>query len=270
MKNLGLFLAMTLLSVCCLTSCLDGSNTTTGQNVGVIDFASKGMVSVVKVPSGELYIPEIASLVNKGDLMIGDRLYVYYTLDYDLAENSNAMLEANGYYTVSLNSYVVFEKNYLNYSLTDTATIMTDEVAVLDGLLNGGINGFYDRYMFITHLVNQPENLELRWNLSYDRESMMPYEENGKRYYDLFVRAVPTNTSEKSKVDYPHCVSYDMGSYLREAAQKEKEALGSSYSANNSKFTLRIFYASEIKDDKIVWKSKELEPFILSFLPSEN
>ncbi|MDL2304944.1 hypothetical protein LJC72_06350 [Bacteroides sp. OttesenSCG-928-D19] len=272
MKKISLYFVVMLLSVVNLTSCLDGSNESTGEAIGVVDFSTKSTKPVLKTYYGEFYAPELSTLLSDATIGYGDCLYIYYKIDYDLAENSPAMVETNGYYTVSLYNYVPFERNYLSHYLTDTATVMADnEVAILDGLcLNGGINGFYDRYMFVTHIVNQPENLELRWDLSYDRESMMPTEENSKRYYDLFVRAVPTNTSEKTKVDYPHCVSYDMGSYLREVAQAEKEALGGSYVATNSKFTLRVNYPSEIKGDTIVWSHKEWEQYVASFLPAEN
>lgn len=269
MKKIIWFFMTMLLGLVALTSCIDGNNESTGGVVGVLDYSSKGFTYVLKTDYGNYYASEINSLITNNSVQLGDCLYFGYKIDFDLAENSEAMVESRGYYTVSLNTCQKFDKYYINSILTDTTTIQTSEIAVKDPLYEY-INTFYSRYMYTTHIVNQPENLELRWDLSYDEETKVTIE-NDKRYYELYLRAVKTNTSDKSNVDYPHLNSYDMGGYMREVAQMEKEALGSSYNASSSRLTLRINYVSEIKGDTaIVWSSKDLFPTIAYFLPSES
>ncbi|MDR2915020.1 MAG: hypothetical protein LBV74_09355 [Tannerella sp.] len=267
-KNSSYFIVM-LLSAISLTSCLDGGgNVSSYAGLGVIDIGSKSFVTVLKTTGGEIYTPEISSMVSKGDLRIGDCLCLYYKVDFDLAENSNSVVATNGYYTASLNGYQKFDKNYLNYSFTDTTGLQMNEVAVSNPFYTdyGGINGFYSRYMYITHVVSQPEDLTLSWDLSYDSETMMPTEVDGKRYYDLFVRATKTNESSKTtNVTFPYYIAYDMRDYLSTAAALEKEALGGSYNTMST-FTIRINYASAINGDVITWSSKEWSPYISLFL----
>ncbi|MDR0572632.1 MAG: hypothetical protein LBG96_01135 [Tannerella sp.] len=268
MKRNSLYFVIMLFGITGFTSCLSGSgNVSSYSGLGVIDFGSKSLVTVSKTTGGEIYTPEISSMVSNGDLQLGDCLCLYYEVDFDLAENSSNVVATNGYYTASLDGYQKFDKNYLNYSFTDTAEALMNEVAVSNPFYTdyGGINGFYSDYMYITHVVSQPEDLTLSWDLSYDSETMMPAEAGGKRYYDLFVRATKTNEGSKNTVNYPYYIAYDMRDYLRAAAALEKNALGNNYNTTST-FTIRINYASAISEDVITWSSKEWISYINTFL----
>ena len=267
MKNFGLFLIASLLSVSCLTSCFKGSNISTFQAIGVFDLSNKSSVYVLKTVDGEIYANEFNSMFSKGELSLGTPLYAHYTIDFDLPENAPNVVSVNGYYTVTINSFIIYDKHYLSYSLTDTSKMVNGEAVVVDPFVpvqDGGISGFYDRYMFSTHKT-QSNELNFKWDLSYGADAMEVVEQDGKRYYDLFLRATEDGRSSGRFNLFP--VAYDMGSYLRGVAQKEKDALGSSYNENNSIFTLRLNYVSEIKEDStIVWSKKEVAQYIATYL----
>jgi hypothetical protein len=79
------------------------------------------------------------------------------------------------------------------------------------------------------------------------------------------------NSSDKTTTtEFMSLIAYNVNSYLKNVASKEKELLGSSYN-QTSTFTLRINYVSEIKDnDELVWKSKEIASPIVLFESSSE
>jgi hypothetical protein len=274
MKKFSLYLLVTYVCIAGLTACLEGGgNRETGYSVGILDIGDKSFNYVIKTLGGDLYAPELLSYMSAGKMNMGAGYYVSYEIDWDLPENTQNMIMANGYVTVTLLGFLEADSYNLNHSLTDTSVIRTDEVAVTEALVpaaNSGINGFMTNYIFMTHLVQCPENLELTWDLSYDYEKgLTPTEEYGNRYYDLFLRAVKTNDSDKSNIDAAFFNSYYVGDYLKRVAGKEKELLGSGNYNQNSTFTLRIHYVSEIKDnDELVWENQEFPYLIYPFVSS--
>ncbi len=123
----------------------------------------------------------------------------------------------------------------------------------------------------MTHVVKRPDDLNLDWDLSYDYEATMPTEENGKRYYDVFLRAIKTNSSDKTAIDAAYFNSYYVGDYIKNVAIKERDLLGNSYNQLSSVFVLRVNYVSEIKDNgELVWKSDEFPYPIFPFLPASE
>jgi hypothetical protein len=274
MKKFSLYLWVILACVVGFTSCLgDSGNRETGSAVGILDIGSKSFNYVIKTLSGDIYAPELTSYVSTGKMNQGAGYYISYEIDWDLPENSLNMVIANGYYTVTFLGFLEADRYSLNYYLTDTSVVQTNEIAVSGALLsydNGGINDFADSYIFMTHHAKRPDDMELTWNLSCDYGRIeTPTEENGKRYYDLFLRAIKLNDSEKTATDAAYFNSYYVGDYVKNVANKEKELLGSSYN-QNSTFILRINYVSEINDDKLVWENQEFAYLIYPFVPSSE
>jgi hypothetical protein len=140
---------------------------------------------------------------------------------------------------------------------------MTDEVPVADGCYS---QQYIENHLVLQQVVNQPSDMQLDWNMSYDQNSLMnPVEEGGIRYYDLFIRATVKSEGTKSAGDIAYLNAYHIGNYMTYAAQTEKNKLGSSYTSM-SVFKVRINYANEIKDGKISWKNKVIQPYIGSFV----
>ncbi|MDR0394674.1 MAG: hypothetical protein LBH77_05905 [Tannerella sp.] len=272
MKKITLHLFVILACIAGFTSCLEGGgNRETNGVVGILDIGNS--TYVIKTLGGDIYAPELATYVGSGKMNLGSGYYISYEIDWDLPENSQSMIAASGYYTVSILAYYEAEKYSMDYYLTDTSTVQTNEMVVSAALLsyeNGGINDITNNFVFMTHHVKCPQDMKLTWNLSYDYDKgMTPTEEGGKRYYDLFLRATKLNDSEKADTDAVFFNSYYVGDYVRNVANREKELLGSNY-GQNSTFTLRIHYVSEIKDDKLVWKHQELAYWISPFVSSQN
>ena len=255
MKKFGLFLIASVFSVFCLTSCLEGNNVSEGYALGVLQYSSESHTYVLNSTLG------LVSAPNLNALDLNECYYFYYKLDLDLPENATAVVQANGYHTISLVGHQKIDKYDLSPSLTDTSRVMNGEVPVHDAYESG--NPYIDEYYFISQIVNMPSDLQLTWNMSYDSD-MEPVVENGERYYDVFIRATKKNSSEKSDEKLQHLNAYYVRDFLKNAASKERNALGSSYSEHSSKLRIRFNFVSEISEEgKLTWKSKTAEDSIL-------
>ena len=263
MKRNVFYLIVALFSVFCITSCINGDNTQEGQAIGVMGY--NNFTPVMNSTFGPVYSPTMSNLVDKGELKMNGCYFFTYTYNGDLPENAQSVVNANKYYTITLNSFEEIPSYNISSYLTDTSKVMNDEVAiskVYDG------SDYFEGYLFITQTVEQPSDLQLNWEMSFDYNEMMPSVEDNKNYYDVFVRATKKNNGDKSVVNMNYLNAYYMKSYLRDAANREKALLGSSYSETSSKFTLRFFYVSAIDKDtqEITWKNHSIEVLISLFI----
>ena len=261
MNRFGLYVAGLFLSVIGLTSCMKGSNVTEGWACGVVGYGNKNFFNIVlKTQIGDFY----STSLNSSDLMEGDCCVFYYRLDGDAPENSANAIEVNGYYTISLLQLERLQKFPLSFAF-DLSTVLEGEVPVLRGYFAGD---YVHNHLFITHIVNQPSDMELNWILG---ETAMPtIDDSGRRYYDLYVRATVKKEGTTSvKTDTQHMVAYSIYSYLSNAASTERSLLGSNYNAASSNFTLRFFYVSSIDEETntITWQSDSEEVPVAYFLP---
>ncbi|MDR1114871.1 MAG: hypothetical protein LBL33_01715 [Tannerella sp.] len=264
MKKFNLFLVVALFCATGLTSCLEGENKSQGYDLGVLDYSFTA--PVMKTFSYAFYGPELVSLMAQGTLELGGCYYFQYTIDYDLPENSEEMVKLNGYYTVSIVPLAEAQRFYPNSYLTDTLTLLTNELPVADILLSeGGLFGYAENYLFVTHSVNHEKDLDVQWDMSYEDNDNVMTEENGKRQYNLFVRATSKTARDESKaaMEYSHFNAYYLRDFLESAARTEKERLGSSYNNTSSTFTVKFNYVSGINEDsEITWQSKSVDIFI--------
>jgi len=265
MKNFGLFLIGLVFSVISMTSCMEGGNTEDRITYGVLDYGSKSMYPLLKSGDGNLFSSSIVAAFNAGEMNLGDCYAVYYRIDYDLPENLPNVVETNGYFTVTLIEWSKIPRYTAFSSLTDTSVVLLNEIPVLNVFNNGD---FLEGFFFMSQTVNHPEGWELSWDMSYNY-SMMPTEENGRRYYDLFVRATVKKQGDKTtKVDVPYFNAYYMDYYMKNAASNEKNFLGSSYNSSSSKFTIRLNFVSSIDavTNKMTWNNYQVEIPISPFL----
>ena len=267
MKRFGLFFLSMLLSAFFLTSCLEGGSVTEGTFVCVLDYG-KNFNPVLRSSSGYYSAPNyLNSLISAGDMNLYNCYLVYCRIDDKLPENTPSAIEMNGYTTVTILGYGEIPKYGLKPFLTDISTILEKEMPIEKALYENYAECLSD-YLFMSHLVNHANGLELNWDISYD-PSTMPTVENSKRYYDLYIRAtVRKETEQTSKSNITHLTAYNMGSYLRNVASLEQSYLGSSYSASSSTFTLRVHYvtALDVAENSITWKNETLDIQISPFL----
>ncbi len=264
MKKISKYFVVILMSAIGLTSCLEGNNVSEGYAFGVLGYSNSNLI--LKSTVGNVYSPS----VNTMDL--GECYYFQYSYDADLPENASSVVEARGYSTISILAQKIIPSYYLSTSLTDTSEVMSGEL-VISKVYDGSsyIEGRFVISQYAKH-ASDLEYSDVHWDLSYDYSTMMPTEgSDGKRYYDLFCRANAIKSSTKTKVDVQHINAYRVNNYLSNAAVKEKAALGGSYSASSSTFTLRFNYISNIdENNNKTWSTTTTDILIANFLPTSE
>ena len=262
MKNFSLFLCASLLSVLCLSSCMKIGSVTDGQAVGVATYGYNNKL-ILNSTVGPVSAANLESL----GYTAGSCYWFFYSHDADLPENSQNVINANGFVTVSILDSEEIPKFFLYSSLSDTSAVMPDEIAIISPFDNNP--SYIDSHLFMTQAVNMPNDIQLQWNMSYSPGTMMPTEIEGSRYYDIFIRATKKNESTKTASLVQCLNAYYIGGYLQNAAQTEKSILGNNYNASTSTFKLRFNYASDINAEtqKITWRSKVTDVAIAGFLP---
>ena len=267
MKKIGLYLTNVFLSVFFLTSCLEGSNVQEGIGYGVLEYGgTTGMVPVLKSSVGFFSGSSVISLYNTGAIDVGLCYAYYYRIDYDQPENSPSIVETNGYQTVTILDYLELKRYTLIPYLYDITQIINDEIPVTNAC--NGLD-YVSGYLFLSQTAYHPDDWTLSWEMSYDTNAELPKEENGKRYYDLYLRArVQTQTEKNSNIEVQYTNVYMMGDFLSSAAYRERAFLGNSYSENSSQFIVRFNYVSALDKElnTLTWSSDEVTFYISMFL----
>jgi hypothetical protein len=265
MKKLGMFLTVALAAVLSFTSCLKGGgNTSSRVYVGVISYTND-LKPVLKTMGGSFYGTELNASFSKGDLNFGDCCYFQATVDWNLPENSAEMVNVTGYYTASVNIIAKAEQYTANPYLTDTSSVQINEFPVGEIVSQEGPYGYAEGCWMMTQMVKHEKGLSLHWDLSYNSGEVVT-EENGQRYYNMFVRVTTSGTgSGNSASNQYYFNAYNAKPFLERSALEEKNKLGSNYTSNSS-FMVRLNYASEIKEGKIIWKSTDIPLYIIMFV----
>ena len=263
MKKINLLVIGFLSGIIGLSSCLKGDTKTSGYVVGVIDFSPYG-TTVVRTLTEYLYGPELAPLIASGELDYGDCYCFFYELDRGAKANSYAMIQANGYLTVSLTPYekaTMFEGT--SY-LTDTSTVLPNEITInsIDLTGNDAISGLTHDFLFFTHDYRAPANAEVIWDVSYYYYTpYTPVQQAGTWYYDVFFRArLATEAPEGATLTSQKTFNaYQLKDFLSTVATNEKERLDSNGSYTEaSMFTLRLNFPYEINNSIITWKTETI------------
>ncbi|MDR3252197.1 MAG: hypothetical protein LBT35_01330 [Tannerella sp.] len=256
-----------LFSIICLTSCLEGSNETSGQAIGVFSaYGGKNFNPVFISSIGNVYSASMNTIMEDARCY-----FISYKYQGDLPENSAAMVMANGYSTVTLMECEEIDNYPFTPYRSDTSTVLPDETPLISGYAQNGIS-YVPGYLFLQHSALQAPDARLDWELSYDY-STTPTVESGLRYYDVFLRATVKIEGTKSAVETSYLNAYHVGNFLTDAANSEKSRLENTgaYNPNSSTFTLRINYVSEINDTEITWKRSSVDLSVYSFsLTSEG
>ena len=246
MKRLNLQgIMLFFVSLLFLTSCLgEGPQVQPGRTCVVVRFDMKSGKNLLDVSETESFYSNQFDYASEGNCF-----FVSYEIDYDKEENSAANIEANGYILVDVYHKPEIDRWNVSAVLTDTSQVLMDEVVLNYAIMNGEfvyIKGIF----FVNSALIMPADQQMYWNLSYDYDNMMS-EEQGFRYYNVYLRASIRVASTKSKDGYIITNAFDMKNYLENVANKEKESGGTS-------FRIRFHYASEISEDgQIKWSSQD-------------
>lgn len=260
MKKTNVFGAIFIMAIVLFTSCLgDGSNTHKTSTVGVVRYDYKTAKYLLDTYGwGTFYSP---SLNSTADVREGACYFFNFELDMDLTENSNSVVNTTGYYTITLVNKSELSRYSMSPVFLDTATLLTNEIPLITPLLSLG--GYVKGIVFLQHHIKQPEDQSYTWNLSYNTQDMV-VEENGTRYYDVFVRAtINGSAGTKTPVDIAPLNAYDMKYFLESAANVEK-------SQKDKVVNVRFNYISEIKDENKVWKKSDILPISTDLILADN
>jgi hypothetical protein len=273
MKETSFFISAMLLCIMGLTSCLEGDNKRTGSAYGVLTRGSNGVTLVLNstIPEiGPVSSPQLTEWVSTGQMESGKCYSFKYEIDLGLSENSYTSLYVNGYATVSIIEFSEISTYHVEPYLTDTATVLENEVPVSNGFVTSA-SAYAAGYMYVQQTVNQPEDQQLEWSMSYDYNTIYnPTVVNGVRYYDLFVRARKVAEGTKSNKDMSYLNAYHMSdntsNFFNQIAESEKAYLGENYDYSSSTFKFRVFYVRELNDGVLTWQSAMQEAYIVLFV----
>jgi hypothetical protein len=241
--------AMTL-----FTSCLEGGrNTRSDTTIGVVRLDTKTFKNVLDIYGGGTFYAPSFDTMQEGACCI-----VVYELDFNAPENSTVMLQANGYYTVTISYKEDIDRYSLSSVITDTTAVLPEETAIMDPI-NSKL-GYLNGILFMAHQLKRASDQREIWHLSYNPQTAMQ-EENGRQIYNVYLRSTVRVSSTKTQEDSYDLCAYDMKYFMESAAQRAKSA------GSATTFQVRFNYVSEITDGTLAWKYRDMEMYVAEILP---
>jgi len=192
----------------------------------------------------------------------GNCFVVAYEIDFDIPENSYENIEANGFMYADIFDKIDIDRWTVQSSLLDTSRTLTNELPLIDGLLENNIT-YFRGIMFAASALEMPTDQTMSWNLSYNSENMMT-DENGYRYYNVFLRSTINRDGTKSKDKIGIANAYEMKYFMEDVARKEK-------SMGTTTIRIRFNYASAISEDgQITWAHKDAQEVPIEYILPEG
>lgn len=253
MKKLN-FLAAALVSAMTLfTSCLgNGGNEAEFSATGIVFLNDKaGFKQMVDVGSAYLYIPQLET-AEYGE---GDCVAVGVHVDYNSPENAN--WGTTGYLTASLTGQPSVIEQYRASFITseaDTTQILPNELPLVSAFQASMFNNYVRGWLIFpsTLKVGSKQVRNLMFKMMYPRE-LKAEEINGKRYYNLYLRATTegddTGASNTSIIN-----AYYLKDVIDRADAIEK-------AEGNKSYYLKFNFVSEIDKDNntLTWDYEEAQ-----------
>lgn len=259
MKKIGLLLSGLCMSVVFLTSCLKGNSIWEGDLYGVISF--NGFRYLFVSSSGSFYSPNLEDIYINGQ----NCYKIHCKIDAGAPENSYRVVQANGYMKMTYINHERIPDFEISYSSQGNSSYMLANEVPISKVSEG--YDYSSGYLFLKQLINIPDDWELNWIMNYDPATFTPSENS--IYYNLYVR-VTAISSEKTQNNSRTCYNaYNMRNMLSDAANNEKEKLGTAFN-ETSKITLKINYVSSVDEtsNTVSWSYELVEIpllFILMF-----
>ena len=271
MEKKCFYFVVALLCTLTITSCVKGGSYREGSALGVLEYDSYKNKYIMNSTIGPAISEDIDAFLSNKSMVVGGCYKFDYRRDDDLKENYPDNIQTNGYCVISIKEYTSIPLFYIKSTLTDTTEILDEEIAVL--VPSDGFPYYVNKHLFLTQVTAANVTSELRWDLSYDYITMAPsVDSDGKRYYDLYIRATRVNDGETIASNRQFFNAYYIDTYLENSAKIEKELLGSKFDPNISTITLRFNYVSEIdnSNSKITWKSSTVNAVISTLIEVEE
>ncbi len=250
----GFFAACVML----LASCLDGGNNErTDIEIGIVDYYKSPGKVLLRVNEGDSYDSYLYSpqMQNSG-YEPGDIIYFQYHINFDSDENVAA--QTNGYWTVTINQSLAATKYDNIPYLTDTATILSNEIPISELRADKYIQDYFVLTSFHGEVMTDQKR---RYQLSYDANQEV-ITENDKRIYNLFMRAVETDKGKAPTSNQASLIAFNFESFLRNAIIAEKNE-------GKKEVNIRINYITSFnKDTTAIEKWNKLDFGYL--IPEDN
>ncbi len=252
MKKLN-FLAAALVSAMTLfTSCLgNGGNEAEFSATGIIFLNDKANYKqMVDVGSAYLYIPQLATA---GEYNEGSCVAVGVHVDYNSPENAN--WGTTGYLTASLTGQPSVIDQYRASFITseaDTTLILANEIPLVSAFQASMFNNYVRGWLIFPSTAKMGSKQTLTFKMLYPRE-LKAEEINGKRYYNLYLRAMAegddTGASNTSIIN-----AYYLKDVIDRANSMEK-------AEGHDSYYLKFNFVSEIDKDnnKLTWDYEEAQ-----------
>lgn len=252
MKKLN-FLAAALVSAMTLfTSCLgNGGNEVEFPATGVVFFNEKaGFKPMLDVGSAYLYIPQLTA---EGEYDEGDCVAVTVHVDYETPENAN--WGTTGYLTASLTGksspISQYRASYIN-SEVDTTQVLPNEIPLISAFQASVFNNYVRGRLIFPSTAKIGSKQTLTFKIMYSPDLQVE-EINGKRYYNLYMRAMAegddTGASNTSVLN-----AFYLKDVIDRANSIEK-------AEGHNSYYLKFNFVSEIDKDnnKLTWDYEEAQ-----------
>ena len=238
------FLGAAAAAMMMLSSCLGntGGQTSSFSNLlGVVTMDSKTFVNVVQTAAGVVYNPDITKM----GFSAGDCLQLSFT--YDSSNPNNANDYVNGYtYVTVTGTPTSIDKGTVEYGVTDTTALMTNEIAVVNPI--AGTSTGYDYYpslggyMFLTSSFEGLTGQKNAWFMKYDMNQTPEVYNNNFDLYTIVLRAVKQEEGKTPAATIGTTIAYNLQMVLDRMNKKAQ-------SDTKDRFYVRFKYLKSIESD---------------------
>ena len=219
------FLGAAAAAMMMLSSCLGdtGGQTSSFSNLlGVVTMDSKTFVNVVQTAAGVVYNPDITKM----GFSAGDCLQLSFTYDSGTPTS--------------------IDKGTVEYGVTDTTALMTNEIAVVNPI--AGTSTGYDYYpslggyMFLTSSFEGLTGQKNAWFMKYDMNQTPEVYNNNFDLYTIVLRAVKQEEGKTPAATIGTTIAYNLQMVLDRMNKKAQ-------SDTKDRFYVRFKYLKSIESD---------------------
>ena len=228
LKSLGAVAVATVL----LTSCLDGSNESSLNGFGVIDYSDDFKTVAYIDDYNSVYSPVFKDY-KQGDC-------IFFTSTYSRDDPANDGSKKYLTVTNAVASNPLDEGEFVTH--IDTANIIPGEITALDAGIVSQYSLSIHNYLFMgsSHeKVASDQTNEYRLECDYNQE---PQTVDGKRVYDFFLRVVKKDAGKGVAGTNSFNYVFNTGSYFKTLQSRET-------AAGNETLNIRFNYIKEFNKD---------------------
>lgn len=248
MKKLSYYLVAAVSALTLFTSCLGESSNEADITVSGVVFSNPkaGLKTMIDAGSAYVYIPNLLQVGNYPEnSCIGASIHI----DYNSAENAN--WGTTGYLTATLNGTPETFSQWRATPITsvaDTTAVLENEIPLTFAFQQSAYSNYVRGWMIFSSGAKIGSKQNVEWTMKYPQELQVE-EYNGKRCYNLYIRA--TATGDNTGASGQAIVN---AWYVKTALDRIDAA---EKAAGNQSYYLKFNYVTSIDNNtnKLTWKS---------------